>query len=525
MEDKTGHSPKAGGCASTRWYVDPGHCLRDTMLIWRAEGNPWYVPFPRGYWLYEKSKHLWVSGYPLKSKLFKTPQEFALHLLWLLSGSKDYKDCCCVHCNPPSLPKQSSADDTPTLAAASPVKPDKASAPKNTPVPIPQVPVQGKPAAAAPAPVSHRTQAALRAASGSPAKQQTPTIAPQPQAQHQQQQQQQPQQQHQQQQQPATVWSLKSPILFRTGELVWYKNGQAWRLGIISASTQHNNYALLAIGHGMAQLQNSNKSAEDMRPFYAFSVPPATIPELKNKTFDEIPWEAMFRATGNDPTKRDLLALDASKLAASKIDFSYSLWSPFPQAKEASGITSYYGCFFGAERIEVGDSLRLRNLSPELNIASDTAILGLRHIYTSADHPNQVFFRGHIYVMLKNDAPSALDPSLLPVALRDEVTWRNSVSKSTTWRFALAKENVPLQETHIRGRFYPTHRLVPILDPPRFQHAVTTGAMEDQLAHLNNRMDGQGRYIGLKRGRLDTAGVSVGHGVKLELEDFIKEEM
>ena len=320
------------------------------------------------------------------------------------------------------------------------------------------------------------------------------------------------------------MWSLKSPILFRIGELVWFKNGQAWRLGIIASNPAQNSYYILPIGHGMVQPPNSNKTAEDMRPFYAFSVPPATIPDLKNKVFDEIPWEAMFHATGNDAGKRDLLALDASKLAASKIDFSYSLWSPFPQAKEASGITSYYGCFFGAERIEVGDSLRLRSLPPELNIASDTAILGLRHIYTVADQPGQVFFRGHIYIMLKNESPTALDLSLLPLALRDEVTWRNSVSKATSWRFALAKENVPLKESSIRGRFYPTHRLVPILDPARFQNAVQTGTMEDQLAHLNNRMDGQGRYIGRKRGRLDVAGVSVGHASQLSLEDFIKEE-
>merc|ERR1712000_263774 len=103
-----------------------------------------------------------------------------------------------------------------------------------------------------------------------------------------------------------------------------------------------------------------------------------------------IPWETMFRATGNDASKRDLLALDASKLAASKIDFSFSLWSPFPQGKEVNGIASYYGRFFGAERIEVGDSLRLRNLPAELNINSDTVILGLRHIYTTSNNPDQV---------------------------------------------------------------------------------------------------------------------------------------
>ena len=479
-----------------------------------TEGNPWYVPFPRGYWLYEKSKHLWVSGYPLKSKLFKTPQEFALHLIWLLSASKDYKDCSCVHCNPPSLPKQPSAEETPTLAVASPVKKEGA-AQKITPVPLPQMPGQTN-APASSTPAVQRTQAGLRAASASPARQATPNNPPQQQT----------------QPQPAQVWSLKSPILFRTGELVWFQQQQAWRLGIIASTIpspqteqqQISSYIILPIGHGMVQKPQETKSADSMRPFYAFSVPPATVPDLLHKTFDEIPWETMFRATGNDASKRDLLALDASKLAASKIDFSFSLWSPFPQGKEVNGITSYYGCFFGAERIEVGDSLRLRNLPAELNISSDTAILGLRHIYTTSNNPDQVLFRGHVYMLLKSDHPSALPPSSLPIALKDEIVWRNNTSKSVPWRFALVKENVALSEANIRGRFYPTHRLVPLLDPQRFQHAVQTGMMEDQLAHLNNRMDGQGRYIGRKGSRLESLGLSVGHGSQLGVEEYVQEE-
>jgi hypothetical protein len=66
-------------------------------------GLPWFVNFPQGYWLYEKSKHLWVSGYPTKARLFKTPQEFGIHLLWLLSSSEDSADCCCIHCNVPAM--------------------------------------------------------------------------------------------------------------------------------------------------------------------------------------------------------------------------------------------------------------------------------------------------------------------------------------------------------------------------------------------------------------------------------------
>lgn len=264
------------------------------------------------------------------------------------------------------------------------------------------------------------------------------------------------------------------------------------------------------------------KMTEDMRPFHAFSVPSVTIPDLKDKIFDEVPWEAMFRGTGNDTGKRDLVALDASKMAAWKIDSSYSLWSPI--SEDPSGKVIYYGCFFGAERVEIGDCLRPRSLPRELGLASDTAVLGLRNIFTSKDYPGAVLFCGHLYMLVKGDAPNAVPPDSLPLALRDESNWRNSISPTSRWNWVLVKENIVLQEQAIRGRFYPTHRLMPILDSARFQHAVQQGQVDDQFAQLNNRMDGMGRYIGRKRNRMDTLGVSVVHGARLALDPHVREE-
>lgn len=491
------------------------------------EGHPWYVQFPKGYWLYERSKHLWVSGYPIKAKLFKTPQEFALHLIWLLSASKDYKDCCCVHCNLPSLPKQPPAgDDTPTLAASeSPVKSEKLP-PKVTPVPLPQIP--GQPQSRSPAP-THRAQAARPiASSASPipipsptAAKQTQTLAPSPaqapQAQPQ------PQVQAQVQQTQQTVaWSLKSPLLVRVGELVWYKNGATWRLGIISASNNQNGHELVPLGHGIIHHPKVMKMTEDMRPFYAFSVPSVNIPDLKDKVFDEIPWDAMIHATAGDKGKLEVIALDASKMAASKIDYSYSLWSR--TSEDLSGKVAYYGCFFGAERIEIGDCLRLRSLPMELSVAGDSAILGLRTIFTSKDYPGAVLLCGHIYMLVKGEHANAVPPETLPLALRDESNWRNSINAASNWRWILVKENLVLQEASIRGRFYPTHRLMPILDPPRFQHAVQQGQVDDQLQQLNNRMDGMGHYIGRKWNRINTLGSCIAHGVRLALEPHIRED-
>ncbi|KAF7559414.1 hypothetical protein G7046_g4736 [Stylonectria norvegica] len=556
------------------WKVKLGILLKQELCPTPDEGNPWYVQFPRGYWLYEKSKHLWVSGYPVKPKLFKSPQEFAMHLIWLLTPSMEYRDCCCVHCNAPDPPKTTSVSEgLPFIASNEAHRQDKLPF-KVTPVPLPPIPGQppSKPAGAmarnpsaqpSPAPTARglqpptgtilqhqgqiqhhqlQPQPQLQPKTQLQQKVQIP-IQPQPQAQIQTPPQTQPQNQpqtqninhHQTQSQAQTqaqvpaapqpiVWALKSAILFRSGELVWYQNGSTWRLGMIAGSAS-GSYELLPIGHGLVQQHNVSKKDGDMRPFHAFTVPPVAIADLKEKMFDEIPWEAMFTSLGNDGNKRELLALDASKMAASKIDYSYSLWSPFSEDPNAKTI-AYYGCFFGAERIEIGDTLRLRSLPTELNVMAEKVILGLRYIFTTKDIPGAVFFRGHIYQSVTGDVdpPDVVREENLPIALRDESQWRNSVSPAERWRWAIVKKDVVLKEQSIRGRFYPTHRLMPILNPADFSAAVAQGRVEDQYAHLNNRMDGSGRYIGRKKNRLDTLGASVPHTARFSLEQHVREE-
>jgi len=532
------------------WKVKLGILLKQELSPSPHEGNAWLVNFPRGYWLYEKSNKTWVSGYPIKSKLFRTPQEFAFHLIWLSSTSKDYKDCCCPYCNFQSAPKPVVVElDTPSLPhVESLAKPEKVQ-PKTTQAPIPITgqtqqqatvarPVAAKPSvpanqASAPVQVQpkvqHQQQLHMRPQTQSPMQRQSPAqIQPQHQAptqsnpQPQAQPQPQPQPQAQAQAQANIVWSLRSPLVFRAGELVWFNNGASWRLGIIAASSQ-TAHELLPIGHGMVHRPNVVKPPEDMRPFYAFSVPFVTIPDLKDKVFDDIPWESTIHALGNDTGKRDVFALDASKMAATKIDYSYSTWSPVSQDQKT---IFYYGCFLGAERIEIGDALRLRKLPASL-MAGETAVMGLRNIFVSEEQGG-LLFRGHLYVLCKDASKNIVPPEQLPIALRDELKWRQSTaSKNNTYQYSLIKENVILNERSIKGRFYPTHRLMPILDPGSFNQIVASGHVNEQvIPQLNNRMEaGMGRYIGRKRNRIDTLGPCVAHGSRLALEGHVKEDV
>ncbi|KAF1737574.1 hypothetical protein CRV24_003195 [Beauveria bassiana] len=503
-------------------------------IILKMELSPTPDEFPRGYWPYEKSKHIWVSGYPVKSKLFKTPQEFAAHLIWLLSSSKEYKDCCCVHCNSINMAKVATAMDeiasnTPTLP---PAKPEKAQ-PKVTPVPLPTIP--GQPATRQPELVPKAQPAQAQSHTKAAAQVQAQAVAQQEQLQHQRAEQQARQQAHlasqqQAQQQRSVGWSLQSPFLFRVGELVWYQIGNTWRLGVIAAQNpqQPGAHELLPLGNALIPQSNVAKHDKDMRPFQAFSVPPVSIPDMRDKIFDEVPWVEKFREFGANPSKREFLLLDASKMAASKVDWSYSLWSPMSEDLQAKTIT-YYGCFLGAERIEVGDCLRVRNLPAELNIVSeDMVVMGLRSIYTSSDLPGAVFFRGTLYQRADPGAdPSTLVPvDQLPVVLRDESHWRKAVQPGTFYGWVVVGgDGVRLKEKSIRGRFYPTHRVMPLLNASVFEAAVARRQIEDQHPYLNSRMDGIGRYLGRQVNRLETLGGSVPAGARLAFEHFVREEI
>ncbi|KAL6861071.1 hypothetical protein J3F83DRAFT_762910 [Trichoderma novae-zelandiae] len=603
------------------WRIKLGILLKQELSPTPDEGNPWYVHFPRGYWLYEKSKHLWVSGYPTKSKLFKSPQEFAVHLIWLLSASNDYGDCCCVHCNTPTPPKPPVALEDPTAQAVSqssapisipasaqaqaqaqaqaPIQPpiqalgdapariEKPERPlKVTPVPLPTVP--GQPPHRPPS-ITPRPQAAQPQQPQQPQPQQLPqqlpqqkplqqtpvplpahiqsretsqpaqsaqppqliqpnpsqpvptavanpptpvpaaaaaaaTTAPTPQ-----------QQQQQASQQPkaqAIQWSLKSPLLFRAGELVWYQTGNTWRLGIISGpgnmTPNGMAFELLPIGHAVVPQANVTKAEADLRPFHCYSVPSVDIAELKDKVFDDVPWESLFQAAGSNAVRRDLINLDASKMAASKVDFSHSLWTRRGDDPTGKAV-SYYGCFFGAERLEIGDAVRVKMAGAEAN-SSQTTVMGLLHIFTSADYPGSVFFRGPIYQLSKGPSAAGTviddEKDKLPLALQEEVRWRAQVTQSRQWCWVLVKDNVVFKEQSIRGRFYPTHRLMPIYNVNEFRGLVAgQQPLRDQHIYLNNRMDGAGgRHIGRKANRLDTLGPCVPHTARLMFEPHIQEE-
>jgi hypothetical protein len=482
------------------------------------------VQFPRGYWLYEKSKHLWVSGYPIKAKLFKSPQEFGIHLLWLLSGSKNYADCCCVHCNAPNVNKISSANEGTLIITPSESSKREKEISKVTPVPVPTVVGQPIPK---PAPASAKAASTQPAQVPSPRPPATPTTQAQLNNAN-----------TQAQPAPTTAaavsqppqWPMRSSLVLRLGELVWFQFGSSWRLGILADHEQptaqgtYEIFHIAPLGHAVLSQQNIQKREQEIRPFYTFSVPPVSIPELQNKGFDEAPWDHMFQACGGDPRKIDVLNLDASKMGALKVDFSYSLWTPLNEDANSKTM-AYYGAFVGAERFEIGDSLRLRMLPGEINVSPSNVIFGLRNIFTTTDYPGSVFFRGHLFQRVVGDAASVnfVPDQDLPQAIREESAFRNSLNPSQSLRWCLVAMNVVLKEEAICGRFYPTALIMPLLNAAAFNEGLAQRSLDE--VRLNGRMEATAPYIGRKRNRIEALGATVRQGLQIKLPQRIVQEV
>ncbi|KXH41951.1 hypothetical protein CSIM01_02787 [Colletotrichum simmondsii] len=540
------------------WRIKLGILLKQELSP--TEGLPWLLHFPRGYWLYEKSKHLWVSGHPVKSKLYKSPQEFGLHVLWLLSGSMDRTDCRCIHCNVREMPNMEdltvsdvprplpAANNTqppskmrkitpqiPPGVAASPIPvPAAASTPpiakKETPVPVPipmakketpqpvqqQQQVQQQPA---PAPTQAQQQVQPQAHAPAPPVYQQPQFLPY----------------------PPPYGGIVAPALFRVGELVWFQISSGWRLGIVAATgiinpnTNKAELQILPMSHVNFNQSPIQTLEATTRPFLAFSVPNVSISDLQNKAYDEVDWDAFFQTiTPEDTHRREVALLDSSKMAAQKVGVSFSVFSRLSETNGGKKI-DYHGIFLGAERIELGDVLRVR-LSAEQGVPPAAAnlpdaLLGLREICTAPiDSPGNAFFKGDIYQPITGDNQPVggipVPDDKLPRPLRDEIAFRNKFAASDRWRCVLLKQNAVLREPDLKGRFYPTHKLLPLLDgQAKVLAEVQKGIVRDVQQRLNQRIDTfKTAYIGQKRTRVETIGPALPPGSVIQFEQSVRED-
>ncbi|AEO55127.1 hypothetical protein MYCTH_2298606 [Thermothelomyces thermophilus ATCC 42464] len=496
--------------------------------------------FPKGYELRcavrkDGGRDYYLYGHPLGPKAnYRTPGEFALHALWLVSDSTDNSQCPCDLC--PKYVERAKADRDRSLPPALPPPSSSAAVPASRPA----------------------TTTPPTAAPGNP-----------PPAQ-----QQLAQQQQQQLQLPppgTTGWTN----VFRVGELVWYKH-TAWRLGVILAITpkpgiplhpgapdSSYHFTLAPLGHALLEQPSLVKDCQSMRPFLTFSVPHTSMDELRDQTFDTVNWEALAARISQDPDPnkreigRQMLGLEASKMGARAINDTFSTFDLRAQGTTADGalhVQHYGGVYLGAEMVRVGDPVRVvatpsgspsqqqqqhqqqqasqqAALPPDANLVmlvTEIQVLTPSSLTGDARGAATLQFKGDLYRAARLSTAHPPPPGTIPSgetlgpAFAEELATRNAIDKESNpdggnadkavfWSWVQVGAQVLRGEQDVQGRFYVTEKLMSVIDPAKWQEWVRRGRLEEAPAYLNNRgHSGGGQYLGRRMGRKAALGNAVG---------------
>ncbi|WPH04551.1 Hypothetical protein R9X50_00744300 [Acrodontium crateriforme] len=480
-----------------------------------AENGYILAAFPEGYRLFEhvkktekdgqqitKSKNhaaggndrqdAYLYGHPIgRKKRFRSPVDFFPHLYWLCTDeSGDQDNCACRYCCPDDMADympgakikaekstKPEADPKPPMAAAIPAtqatsKPVGAH-PINTQAPTPQS-AKPPPQAMKPTPDPLSTSAKSKQMISAPLPR--PTSSEQ------------------------AIDRQYNTHIFRPGELVWFKRGQAWGLSVIiqrfvNLSSSSERYIIQPLSHPFQHpLVVTKSSNSELRPWLSWSVPKFTNERLNGLVdpvrYDTADWQSiMQKRFGNGD-----LEVDGSILAAKAIDATYTLigFNTSPQSEPGVQESRWNGIFLGAEKIWVGDPVRLFTESGH-NVMVIHSIVEQKHGAGPTEIP---YLIGDIYTLttIQHNNPNIPTPNNnpnLPETLTKDMAFRNArtiPAKGTAsyWKQVSSMSKIELNQ--VKGRWYEASLLVPLLSDA-FDEMARKGEIVEVSQWLNARND------------------------------------
>ncbi len=300
-------------------------------------------------------------------------------------------------------------------------------------------------------------------------------------------------------------------FIYRSGELVWFSRGASWGLGAVlrrwRTSTNLNQYTIQPLSHPFSHPAPVAKVTDtELRPWLAWSVPNYTNAALNSALdpprYETMDWHALMQKKFGSGDAE----VDGSILAAKAVDASYT---PFASVRtielEAGVMETYYdGIYLGAEKIWIGDPLRL---APGTDILVLHSVVVRRRSIGGQIQQQSVFLLGDTYTLQRHPHPNPSIPTLasaannprLPARLTADLEYRNALSiaaKGVAHYWKLVAVNNRHELNDIKGRWYETSIVLPILQPEQFEGLARKGEISEVTLWMNSRGD----CVGANRG-------------------------
>lgn len=291
--------------------------------------------------------------------------------------------------------------------------------------------------------------------------------------------------------------------LFRPGELVWFNKGTSWGLAIVTKRDLFKDqriqdrpkYLIQPLSHPFHHPNLKIMTQEDLlRPWLAWSIPSPTYAALNaapGLTFNSIDWRMVLQGHYGEGDPE----VDGSIFAAKAVDESFTLIEAVANNTIATGERFYNGIFLGAEKIWVGEAVRLRMGSGQDIMIVHRIVEKLKPGSTNTALAT-IHFVGDIY----NFSTTAYTPGLqppdnrhLPSRLRQDLEYRNRATLTTrrtvsAWIITQAQARVGLSD--VKGRWYESSVLLPILrGAAAFTSDLGRGEISDVGQWMNGRAD------------------------------------
>lgn len=408
-----------------------------------------------------------------RRRRYRSPAEFFPHLLWLATDEAgDQNNCSCKFCSPEEL----EADEIPPPPKASTTKPESIA----------------KGITTAPVPARRPSQQNSQAI-------QTQAIEATPLPRHRT-----PEQR---------LDAQFNEFVYRPGEVVWFARGSAWGLGVIAQrditysfdNTRQFQYRVQPLSHPLRHPPSAVCTQNNLRPWLAWSPPPCTCaalnpsPSNQNKvlTYETVNWQAFSEGSYGQGDAE----VDGSILAAKSTETTFTLFERIESKTSTSGSSQiseiyYNGIFIGAEKIWLGDPLRLRKHDSPTDIMILHAIIERPHM----DSPSrsQVILIGDTYTLQATTLAQNAVPQnevYLPSRVREDLRARNAITsinsdpskRTSLWK--LQGKAVRMSIADIKGRWYESSIFVPIMDPAAYENNRRVGEIMDAGLWMNGQGD------------------------------------